>query len=57
MLIFSCDLSFMLVFQKYDPNFVAASLDEAYLDVTEVCKERGTTGEEVSVYNISWLNI
>lgn len=57
MLIFSCDLSFMLVFEKYDPNFVAASLDEAYLDVTEVCKERGTTGEEVSVYNISWLNI
>ncbi|CAB4321012.1 unnamed protein product [Prunus armeniaca] len=36
------------VFEKYDPNFVAASLDEAYLDVTEVCKERGTTGEEIA---------
>ncbi|KAH0977823.1 hypothetical protein GBA52_027542 [Prunus armeniaca] len=36
------------VFEKYDPDFVAASLDEAYLDVTEVCKERGTTGEEIA---------
>lgn len=41
----------LLVCQKYDPNFLAASLDEAYLDVTEVCKERGTTGEEVSVHD------
>ena len=37
------------MFRKYDPNFLAASLDEAYLDVTEVCKEKGTTGEEVSI--------
>ncbi|XP_015901598.3 DNA polymerase kappa isoform X1 [Ziziphus jujuba] len=36
------------VFQKYDPNFMAASLDEAYLDATEVCKERGVIGEEVA---------
>ncbi|XP_050363732.1 DNA polymerase kappa [Argentina anserina] len=36
------------VFRKYDPNFLAASLDEAYLDVTEVCKEKGTTGEEIA---------
>nr|XP_011457873.1 PREDICTED: DNA polymerase kappa isoform X2 [Fragaria vesca subsp. vesca] len=36
------------VFRKYDPNFLAASLDEAYLDVTEVCKERDTTGEEIA---------
>ncbi|CAN6544477.1 unnamed protein product [Malus baccata var. baccata] len=49
------------VYQKYDPNFLAASLDEAYLDVTEVCKERGTTGEEIAkelragVYEVSGL--
>ncbi|CAN1821433.1 DNA polymerase kappa [Linum perenne] len=36
------------VFQKYDPHFIAASLDEAYLDVTEICKERGITGAEVA---------
>ncbi|KAJ8530000.1 hypothetical protein K7X08_036835 [Anisodus acutangulus] len=36
------------VFQKYDPNFLAASLDEAYLDITSVCKERGITGGEVA---------
>lgn len=38
-----------IVFQKYDPNFLAASLDEAYLDITSVCNERGTTDGEVSV--------
>ncbi|OMO63375.1 DNA-repair protein, UmuC-like protein [Corchorus olitorius] len=36
------------VFQNYDPNFMAASLDEAYLDITEVCKERGITGGEIA---------
>ncbi|GAB4853426.1 hypothetical protein Ancab_017617 [Ancistrocladus abbreviatus] len=36
------------VFQRYDPNFVASSLDEAYLDVTEVCKERGLTSAEIA---------
>ncbi|PON74817.1 DNA repair protein, Rev [Parasponia andersonii] len=36
------------VFQKYDPNFMAASLDEAYLNVTDVCKEKGVTGEEIA---------
>ncbi|KAA8545772.1 hypothetical protein F0562_020777 [Nyssa sinensis] len=36
------------VFQKYDPNFLAASLDEAYLDITEVCKERGKIGGEIA---------
>uniref|UniRef100_A0A6N2N8D9 DNA polymerase kappa n=1 Tax=Salix viminalis TaxID=40686 RepID=A0A6N2N8D9_SALVM len=35
------------VFEKYDPNFMAASLDEAYLDITEVCKERSMSGGEV----------
>ncbi|KAF8019917.1 hypothetical protein BT93_G0569 [Corymbia citriodora subsp. variegata] len=36
------------VFQRYDPNFIAASLDEAYLDITEVCKERGVSAGEVA---------
>ncbi|KVI10840.1 DNA polymerase, Y-family, little finger domain-containing protein [Cynara cardunculus var. scolymus] len=36
------------VYQEYDPNFTAASLDEAYLDITKVCKERSMTGEEVA---------
>ncbi|KAF2320881.1 hypothetical protein GH714_031560 [Hevea brasiliensis] len=36
------------VFQKYDPHFMAASLDEAYLDITSVCKERGVAGGEVA---------
>ncbi|VAI02591.1 unnamed protein product [Triticum turgidum subsp. durum] len=36
------------VFQRYDPNFFATSLDEAYLDITKVCIERGITGEEVA---------
>lgn len=37
-----------LVFQRYDPNFIAGSLDEAYLDITEVCRERNVKSEEVS---------
>ncbi|KAE8668139.1 DNA polymerase IV [Hibiscus syriacus] len=36
------------VFWNYDPNFMAASLDEAYLDITKVCKERGITGGEIA---------
>ncbi|KAG5548252.1 hypothetical protein RHGRI_013824 [Rhododendron griersonianum] len=49
------------VFQKYDPNFMAASLDEAYLDITTVCRERhmssGEIGEELrsSVYEETGL--
>nr|GMC89586.1 DNA polymerase kappa isoform X1 [Ipomoea batatas] len=49
------------IFQKYDPNFLATSLDEAYLDITRICKERGVTGAEVaeelreSVYNETGL--
>jgi nucleotidyltransferase/DNA polymerase involved in DNA repair len=38
---------FSIVFEKYDPNFMAASLDEAHLDITEVCKERGMSCGEV----------
>ncbi|XP_065616324.1 DNA polymerase kappa isoform X1 [Quercus suber] len=36
------------VFQTYDPNFMAASLDEAYLDITDVCKERSMTSGEIA---------
>ncbi|KAF8722120.1 hypothetical protein HU200_022760 [Digitaria exilis] len=36
------------VFQRYDPNFIATSLDEAYLNITNVCIERSITGEEVA---------
>lgn len=39
---------FKSVFHEYDPNFTAASLDEAYLDITKFCKERDITGGEVS---------
>lgn len=44
----SLHIFLILVFQKYDPNFMAASLDEAYLDITEVCNERDLTSGEVS---------
>lgn len=49
------------VFHKYDPNFLGASLDEAYLDITNVCQGRGITGAEVAeelrknVYNETGL--
>ncbi|KAI3698734.1 hypothetical protein L2E82_42517 [Cichorium intybus] len=36
------------VYHEYDPNFTAANLDEAYLDITKVCKEKGITGGEVA---------
>lgn len=45
----------MSVFCRYDPNFIASSLDEAYLNVTEVCSERHLSGEEVSSFVIYWL--
>ncbi|CAK7331811.1 unnamed protein product [Dovyalis caffra] len=36
------------VFEKYDRNFLDASLNEACLDITEVCKERGMSGGEIA---------
>ncbi|KAH9329668.1 hypothetical protein KI387_001776, partial [Taxus chinensis] len=36
------------VFCEYDPRFIARSLDEAYLDVTDVCKERCMDGKRVA---------
>lgn len=35
------------VFKLYDPHFVAGSLDEAYLDVTDYCAAHSMTGEQV----------
>lgn len=43
-------MSILSVFERYDPNFMAASLDEAYLDITKVCQQRGTTGGEVCLH-------
>ncbi|KAG9144845.1 hypothetical protein Leryth_018973 [Lithospermum erythrorhizon] len=49
------------VFQKYDANFMAMSLDEAYLDITNICAERSMTGEQVAqelretVFNVTGL--
>jgi DNA polymerase kappa len=37
-----------VVFSRYDPHFSAGSLDEAYLDVTDVCRERGMTPAQVT---------
>ncbi|KFK35959.1 hypothetical protein AALP_AA4G060100 [Arabis alpina] len=36
------------VFRNYDPHFIAGSLDEAYLDITVVCRERGLSGGEIA---------
>ncbi|KNA24699.1 hypothetical protein SOVF_012800 isoform B [Spinacia oleracea] len=36
------------VFRRYDLNFISASLDEAYLDITEVCRERDVRSDDVA---------
>ncbi|KAG6489565.1 hypothetical protein ZIOFF_050840 [Zingiber officinale] len=36
------------VFSKYDPDYIATSLDEAYLEITEICKQRSISSEEVA---------
>ncbi|KAG0475524.1 hypothetical protein HPP92_015210 [Vanilla planifolia] len=36
------------VFRRYDPNFISTSLDEAYLNITEVCINRGISSDEVA---------
>lgn len=36
------------VFREYDSRFIARSLDEAYLDVTDVCRQRCMSGERVA---------
>jgi DNA polymerase kappa len=35
------------VFRSYDPRVAGASLDEAYLDVTQHCAAHGVSGEQV----------
>ena len=32
------------IFRDFDPDMDAGSLDEAYLDVTDYCKEHDMTG-------------
>ena len=36
------------VFARFDPKFEAGSLDEAYLDVTDVCESRGVKGDVIA---------
>ncbi|WOK99630.1 DNA polymerase kappa isoform X2 [Canna indica] len=36
------------VFSKYDPDFIATSLDEAYLNITDTCNQRGISCEDVA---------
>lgn len=36
------------VFSEYDPHFESASLDEAALDVTDVCASQGISGAEIA---------
>lgn len=45
----------LLVFQRYDPNFLAGSLDEAYLDITNFCNDKQMTGGEVNDSALSFL--
>ncbi|CAG8562840.1 7773_t:CDS:10 [Paraglomus brasilianum] len=35
------------IFSKYDPNFIAMSLDEAFLDITDHCHENDMSPEDV----------
>ncbi|ODQ51250.1 DNA/RNA polymerase [Saitoella complicata NRRL Y-17804] len=51
------------VIEKYDPNFRAASLDEAYMNITEWCRERGVEPEDAvqdmrrEVFEVSRLTV
>ncbi|KAJ7562419.1 hypothetical protein O6H91_03G068200 [Diphasiastrum complanatum] len=36
------------VFREYDERFIARSMDEAYLDVTDICRERTISGAQVA---------
>lgn len=50
------------VFRSYDERVAGASLDEAYLDVTQYCSAHGMTGEQVrtrrrpALVHVSWTN-
>jgi len=43
-----CMITRERVFKSFDPNFIAGSLDEAYLDVTEYSMATGKNGEEIA---------
>lgn len=45
----------LIVFQRYDPNFLAGSLDEAYLDITNFCNDKQITGAEVNYFDLPFL--
>ena len=32
------------MFRRFDPDFQAGSLDEAYMDVTDYCQQHGVSG-------------
>jgi hypothetical protein len=36
------------VFAVFDAHFLARSLDEAFLDVTRLCRERRATGAQLA---------
>ena len=36
------------IFSRFDPDFEAGSLDEAYLDITDYCREHDLTGAWVT---------
>ncbi|CAN6469982.1 unnamed protein product [Victoria cruziana] len=36
------------VFGEYDSNFIATSLDEAYLDITRICIDQEKSGDEIA---------
>jgi nucleotidyltransferase/DNA polymerase involved in DNA repair len=46
-----------VIFARYDPDFSAGSLDEAALDVTDICGARGITPAQVgaSYYGSEYL--
>ena len=40
------------VFSEYDPNFAPMSLDEAYLDLTDILAERGAEDSSVTAWSL-----
>ena len=36
------------MFAQYNPDYIAGSLDEAYIEVTEYCEKHDTTMEAVA---------
>ena len=42
------------IFARFDPEFEAGSLDEAYLDISEHCRQHELTGEGVCCPSQRW---